>query len=180
MANWKIDPTHSNIGFVVKHMVVTKVRGQFNDVDAELSFDPANPAGATVNATINVDSISTGAADRDNHLRSTDFFEVEKYPTITFKSTSVEVEGDNVAKVHGDLTIRDVTKPVVLDVEYLGTGKNPWGVDVAGFEASTKINREDFGLTWNQALETGGVLVGKEIKIELDVQFNPVAVTESA
>ncbi len=180
MANWNIDPAHSNVGFVVKHMVVTKVRGKFTDVDAELNFDQDNPANSSVNATIQVASISTGAADRDNHLRSADFFEVENFPTMTFKSISVEVENDSVAKVHGDLTIRDVTKPVVLDVQFLGTGKNPWGVEVAGFEASTKINREDFGLTWNQALETGGVLVGKDITIELDVQFNPVAVPENA
>jgi polyisoprenoid-binding protein YceI len=178
MAKWSIDTAHSNVEFTVRHMMITNVRGAFREFDATLEFDPENPAEAAVNATIGVSSIDTGAADRDNHLRSPDFFEVETYPTLTFESTNVELENDKVARVHGNLTIRDVTQPVVLDVTFLGEGTNPWGVKVAGFEASTKINREAFGLTWNQALEAGGVLVGKEIKIELNVQFNPV--TEAA
>lgn len=177
---WTIDPQHSYAGFSVKHMMVTTVRGQFTDVDARLDYDPANPAAATVEATIQVASVNTGATDRDNHLRSADFFEVERFPVMTFKSKRVEMQGDDVARVVGDLTIRDVTREVTLDVTLQGQGTNPYGIQVVGFEAETKINREDFGLTWNVALETGGILVGKDIKIALDVQFNPVKVTETA
>lgn len=181
MSQWKIDTFHSEVQFAVKHMMVTTVRGTFREFDATLNFDPENPQNASVEATIQVPSIDTGATDRDNHLRSADFFDAENYPTITFKSTSVEMTGDQVGKLHGDLTIRGTTKPVTLDVSFLGTVKSPInGVDAAGFEASTSINREEFGLTWNVALETGGVLVGKDINITLDVQFNPVAQLEQA
>lgn len=179
MTQWQIDPAHSHAAFAVKHMMVSTVRGQFKDVAATLNFDPENPANASVEATIQVASVATGADDRDNHLRSADFFDVETFPAMTFKSTRVELDGDTVAKVYGDLTIRDVTREVALDVELLGTGTNPYGTQVAGFEASTRINREDFGLTWNVALETGGILIGKDVKIELDVQFNPVPVAEA-
>jgi len=175
MAQWNIDPAHTDITFVVKHMMVTNVRGSFAGVSGTIDFDPANTAAASVDITIDVNSINTGAADRDNHLRSADFFEVEKYPNMTFKSTAVEVTGDSTAKVTGDLTIRDVTKSVVLDVEFIGQGVSPFGDTRAGFEANTTINREDFGLTWNQALEAGGVLVGKDIRIMLDVQAVMVA-----
>jgi polyisoprenoid-binding protein YceI len=174
MSQWQLDPTHSRVEFAVKHMVVSTVRGNFNDVDATLDFDPANPAAASVNATIQVTSINTGTADRDNHLRSADFFDVETYPTITFKSTGVKLDGDRVAQVTGDLTLRDVTKPVTLDVEFLGEGLSPFGKKMAAFEASGKINREDFGLTWNVALEAGGVLVSKDVKLSFEVQFTPV------
>jgi polyisoprenoid-binding protein YceI len=171
---WKIDPAHSNIDFSIKHMMISTVRGSFNDVDATLTFDPENPAASSVEATIQIASINTGAEDRNKHLLSADFFDAETFPTMTFKSTRVEMQGDNVAKVYGDLTIRDVTKEVALDVEFLGDGVTPFGNRIAGFEATTKIAREDFGLTWNVALEQGGVLVGKEVKISLDVQFTPV------
>jgi polyisoprenoid-binding protein YceI len=170
MATWNIDHTHTNAEFVVRHMMITNVRGKFTDVSGTIDFDPANPAAASVDATISVASITTGVTDRDNHLRSPDFFDVENYPSITFKSTRVESTGENNARLIGDLTIRNVTREVALEVEFLGQNKNPWGMTVAGFEASTKINREDFGLTWNVALETGGVLVGKDIKIELAVE----------
>jgi polyisoprenoid-binding protein YceI len=130
--------------------------------------------------TIDTNSINTGANDRDNHLRSADFFDVANFPTITFKSTKIEVTGDESAKIHGDLTIRGTTRPVVLEAEYLGENTNPWGAKVVGFNGVTKINREDFGLTWNVALETGGVLVGKDIKIELDVEAALVVETETA
>lgn len=170
MPVWNIDPAHTSAEFIARHMMVTNVRGKFTDVSGTVHFEPANPTATSVDVTISAASVTTGANDRDNHLRSPDFFDVEKYPHLTFRSTKVESTGNNTAKLIGDLTIRDVTRPVTLDVEFIGTGKNPWGMTVAGFEASTRINREDFGLTWNVALEAGGVLVGKEIKIELAVQ----------
>jgi len=177
MAQWNIDTTHSSADFTVRHMMVTNVRGSFSNMDGVINFDPANPAASSVDVTIDVNSINTGVNDRDNHLRSGDFFDIATYPNITFKSTNVEVTGDDSAKVTGDLTIRDVTKTVVLDVDFLGQGGSPFGDTRAGFEATTKIDREAFGLTWNQALEAGGVLVGKDIKIVLDVQG--VLVTET-
>lgn len=177
MSQWNIDASHSNVEFSVKHLMVTTVRGRFTAFSGTINFDPANPAAGSVDVTIEANSITTGTVDRDNHLRSADFFDVENHPHLTFKSTHVEVTGENSAKISGDLTIRGVTHPVILDVEFNGTNKDPWGQTKAAFEATTKINREDFGLTWNQALETGGVLVGKEIKISLDVQA--VQVVES-
>ncbi len=170
MATWNLDPAHTQIGFSAKHMMVTTVRGNFHEFDGSVNFDPANPADGSVEVTVKVNSIDTGAADRDNHLRSADFFDVENYPHMTFRSTQVEVTGENTGRITGDLTIRDVTRPVVLDVEFLGEGESPFGDYRAGFEATTSINREDFGLTWNQPLANGGVLVSKEIKISLDVQ----------
>lgn len=178
MAQWNLDPAHTQANFNVRHMMVTTVRGNLGSVNGTITFEPDTPAISAVEATINVASINTGAEDRDNHLRSGDFFDVENYPNIVFKSTNVEVLSDNEANVTGDLTIRDVTKPVTLKVEYLGSGKSPFGDTRAGFEATGTINREDFGLTWNQALESGGVLVGKDVKISLDVQG--VLVTEEA
>jgi polyisoprenoid-binding protein YceI len=177
MAQWNIDPAHSSADFTVRHMMVTNVRGTFDQLSGTIEFDPKNRATASVEATIDVASISTRAADRDNHLRSADFFAVEQFPHIHFKSTSVEIDGDT-ARVHGDLTIKDTTRPVTLDVEYLGQMASPFGDQRVGFTASTKIKREDFGLTWNVALETGGVLVGSEVRIELDVQG--ILVTETA
>lgn len=170
MAKWNIDVAHTGINFSVRHMMVSTVRGSFQNFNGTIEFDPANPAAGSVEVSIDVNSINTGANDRDNHLRSADFFDVANHPNITFKSTKVEVKGDNVGKIYGDLTIHGVTRPVVLETEFAGQGTNPWGAQVIGFNATTKINREDFGLTWNVALETGGVLVGKEIKIELDVE----------
>lgn len=178
MTEWTFDPAHSNADFAARHMMVTTVRGGFKDVSGTINYDPDHPEKASVEATIRTDSIWTGVADRDAHLRSADFFDVEQYPEMTFKSTGVKVTDDNLAKVTGDLTIRGVTKPVVLDVELVGEQKNPFtGQKTLGFTAQTKINREDWGLTWNQALETGGWLVGKDIKITLDVEAVPVAET---
>lgn len=170
MAKWNIDNSHSGVNFSVRHMMVTTVRGSFQNFSGTIDFDPANPAAGSVEVTIDANSINTGANDRDNHLRSADFFDVANHPNITFKSTKVEVKDDNAGKIYGDLTIHGVTRQVVLETEFLGENTNPWGAKVIGFNATTKINREDFGLTWNVALETGGVLVGKEIKIELDVE----------
>jgi polyisoprenoid-binding protein YceI len=178
MAQWNFDKAHTNVEFVVRHMMVSNVRGSFGEYDGIINFDPANPAASSVEVTIQTASIDTGVADRDNHLRSADFFDAATYPTITFKSTAVQVVDDNNVKLTGDLTMHGVTKPVTLDVEYLGQGNSPFGDVRAGFEASTKINREDFGLGWNVALEAGGVLVGKEIKIQLAVEA--VKVTETA
>ena len=175
MAQWNFDKAHTSIDFVVRHMMVTNVRGSFGEFDGTLNFDPANPAAASVDVTIQAASINTGVVDRDNHLRSADFFDVANNPTLTFKSTGVKVVDDNNVKLNGDLTIRGITKPVTLAVEYLGQTNSPFGDVRAGFEAETKINREDFGLTWNVALEAGGVLVGKEIKIQLAVEAIKVA-----
>lgn len=180
MATWNIDTAHTSADFVVKHMMITTVRGTFDNVSGTINFDPENPSAAAVEAKIEAKSISTGVADRDNHLRSADFFDVENYPYLTFTSKRVSAADATNAKVVGDLTIRGVTKEVTLDVEFGGSGVNPWGMHVAGFSATTKINREDFGLTWNQALEAGGVLVGKEIKIELNVEAILVTETQPA
>jgi polyisoprenoid-binding protein YceI len=172
MAKWKFDLAHTSADFSAKHMMITTVRGSFRNVTGSIDFDPANPTAASVEATIDTTSMtSTGVVDRDNHLKSPDFLDVEKYPTITFKSTKVEPNAEGTeAKVTGDLTIRDVTRPVTLNVEYLGQVNSPFGDVRAGFAASTKINREDFGLTWNMALEAGGWLVGKDITINLEVE----------
>jgi len=167
---WTVDAAHTNVGFVARHLMVTKVRGHFTDVDGEVRIG-STPEDSSVEVRIGTASIDSGQPDRDTHLRSPDFLDVEKYPYLTFKSTKVEVTGDNTLKVHGDLTVLDATRPVVLDVEYEGlTQQAPFGTR-AGFSATAEIDREDWGLTWNMALETGGVLVGKKVKIELDVQL---------
>lgn len=177
MATWNIDPTHSAAEFAVKHMMVTTVRGKFDTLSGTIEFDPANPTASSVNVEIDAASISTGTNDRDNHLRSADFLDAENFPKLTFKSTNIEVTGENTGRITGDLTIREVTRPVVIDAEFLGNLKDPWGNAKIAFSGETKINREDFGLVWNVALETGGVLVGKEVKIFLEAQA--VAVQEA-
>ncbi|WP_394278139.1 YceI family protein [Microbacterium sp.] len=165
---WVLDASHSEVGFVVRHMMISKVRGHFNIKEATLTA-PENPLEATLTATVDAASLDTKDEGRDNHLRSADFFDVENYPTITFVSTGIRLEGGDFL-VDGDLTIKDVTKPVTFDVDFGGFGTDPWGNYKAGATAKTVINREDFGLTWNAALETGGVLVGKDVTIELDLQ----------
>ena len=173
MVKWNVDQVHSSIGFEVRHMMVSKVRGTFDSYTAEVEADDlADLTTASIKFTFDVASINTRDEERDNHLKSADFFDAEKYPTITFQSTSITRDGDDYL-VTGDLTIKDVTKPVTFEVEFNGKGTNPWGVEVYGFEAEAKINREDFGLTWNAALETGGWLVGKEVKIKVDLEVNP-------
>ncbi|MER2028370.1 MAG: YceI family protein [Solibacillus sp.] len=173
MAKWQIDQAHSTIGFEVKHMMVSKVKGQFTNYSADVEVDNLEDlTSAQIEITIDTTSINTSNEDRDNHLKSAEFFDIEQFPDIKFKSTSITKDGDDY-KVSGDLTIKDVTKPAVFDVEYGGKGTNPWGVEVYGFEAATKIDREEFGLTWNAALETGGVLVGKDIKIKVELELNP-------
>ena len=171
---WKIDPAHTSAGFVARHLMVTKVRGRFTDVDGEVRIGET-PEQSSIEVKLGAASIESGNADRDTHLRSPDFLDVERFPELTFKSTKVEVTGDTTLKVTGDLTVREVTKPVVLDVEYEGLTPDPWGGTRAGFTATTEIDREDWGLTWNVAMESGGVLVSKKVKIELDVQLSEVA-----
>lgn len=172
MALWNIDTAHAQANFAARHMMITTVRGSFNKITGTINFDPANASAASVEAVIETASMgSTGNDQRDGHLKSPDFLDVENFPTITFKSTKVEASADgSTAKITGDLTIKGVTKSVVLDSEFLGQGKSPFGTTVAGFNGKTKINREDFGLTWNMALETGGWLVAKDITIELDLE----------
>ena len=175
MTKYTVDASHSNIGFEVKHMMVSKVKGTFDEFTADVeAVDLGDLTTANIAFDIKVASINTRNADRDGHLRSADFFDVETFENISFKSTSISGAGEDF-NVTGDLTIKDVTKPVTFKVEYGGKGTNPWGAEVYGFEAETKINREEFGLTWNAALETGGVLVGKDIKIKVELELNPAA-----
>ncbi|MEU8251985.1 YceI family protein [Nonomuraea sp. NPDC048916] len=171
---YALDVAHTRIGFVVKHMMVSKVRGNFTAFSGSVTI-AENPLESSAELTIKTESIDTHAPDRDNHLRSDDFLSAEKFPEITFKSTRVVSHSGDEFKVVGDLTIRDVTKEIELDVEYGGAGTNPWGQALWGFSISTEFDREEFGLTWNQALETGGVLVGKKVKIEIEGEANPAA-----
>ncbi len=170
---WTLDATHSSVELAVKHMMFTTVRGRFKDVKGTIVVDEANPANSNVNVEIAAATLDTGVADRDAHLRSADFLDVETHPTLTFRSKRVEGsfanEGDKF-RVIGDLTIRGVTKEVVLDATYEGTGVDPWGGTRAGIRATTKIDRREFGLTWNQALETGGILVSNDVRIEIELQ----------
>ncbi|HET9982746.1 MAG TPA: YceI family protein [Longimicrobiales bacterium] len=170
---WTIDPTHTLVGFSAKHMMFTTVRGKFNEVKGTIVVDGANPDRSRVEVEIPAASIDTGVEQRDGHLRSADFLDVEHYPLVTFRSRRVEgaaVEAGDRFKVYGDLTIHGTTREVVLEATYEGKGKDPWGGERAGFSATAKIDRRDFGLVWNQALEAGGVLVGNEIRIEIEAQ----------
>jgi polyisoprenoid-binding protein YceI len=169
--SWKIDNAHSQITFHIRHMMITNVRGRFENFDAKVDWNETAPTKSSVEVTVDVASINTREAQRDGHLRSPDFFDVEKYPTLTFKSKRIEKIDDSHGRIIGDLTIRDVTREVVLDAEYSGQGKNPYALTVAGFTAATKINRKDWGLNWNVALETGGWLVGDDIKIEVELEL---------
>lgn len=166
---YKIDPEHSSVTFRVRHLF-TSVEGRFDEFEGKVTFDPADPAKATVEGTIDASSVNTNVAERDKHLRSKDFFDVANHPKITFKSVEVlEVGGDKKSgKMKGKLSIAGVEKNVVLDVSFLGQGKDPYGNEKAGFAATTKINRKDFGLKWNDTLETGGVLVGDDVEIRID------------
>ena len=171
--SWKIDPAHTAVEFAVKHMMFTTVRGRFGDVTGTLVVDEQDPDRSSVEVVIGAASIDTGVADRDTHLRSADFLDVENHETITFRSKRIEgaafQEGETF-QVVGDLTIRGTTLEVTLDAQYQGQGQDPWGGTRAGFEASAEIDRREWGLQWNQALETGGVLVANKVKIELAVQ----------
>ena len=164
-----IDPTHSRIGFVARHAMVTKVRGSFNEFEGSGHFDAENPADSSVQLTIQAASIDTRNADRDGHLKSNDFFDMETYPEITFASTAVEQIDDTNFRVTGDLTIKATTRPVSVDFEYAGTAVDPYGNQRIGFEGKTTVNRKDWGVNWNAALEAGGVLVGEKVTLEFEV-----------
>ncbi len=171
---WKIDPAHSQLLFTVRHLMVTNVRGEFDKFSGIVEFDVQHPEKSSVDVQIDAASINTKAADRDNHLRSADFLDVANYPTLHFVSKRIVVTDANHGKLIGDLTIRDVTKEVTLDVEYTGSAKTPWGTTSAGFNAHTKINRKDWNLTWNAPLETGGVLVGDELNVNIEIELTKV------
>ncbi|CAN5402032.1 hypothetical protein BH23ACT7_BH23ACT7_05530 [soil metagenome] len=165
---WPIDPSHSSVEAVARHLMVAKVRGSFERFSGTFTV-AERPEDSSVTVEIDAASINTRDENRDTHLRSGDFLDVERFPTLDFVSTAVEPRGKRWA-VHGDLTIRGVTRPVTLDVEYLGTLTDPWGNSKAAFSATAEIDREDYGITWNQALEAGGVLVGRTLKVKLDIQ----------
>ncbi|HWL96006.1 MAG TPA: YceI family protein [Nocardioidaceae bacterium] len=166
---YAIDPTHSRIGFVARHAMVTKVRGSFNEFTGTGYFDAENPADSHVELTVEAASIDTRNADRDGHLRSNDFFDMENHPEITFASTGVRQTDDTTVQVTGDLTIKGVTKPVTVDFEYQGSATDPFGNERVGFEGAVTINRKDWGVNWNAALETGGVLVSEKVTLEFEV-----------
>lgn len=166
---WTIDPHHSTIGFAVKHMRFTTVHGRFDDVAGTIRFDPDDLARSGVDVAIQTASVNTGVGPRDSDLRSAKFFDVEHYPVATFHSTRVEGDAGRFT-IHGDVTIKGITRPIALAAEYQGRDVNPSGVEVAGFEATARLNRKDFGLGWNQALESGGVLVGDEITLDFEIQ----------
>lgn len=166
---WEIDASHSQAMFSVKHAMITTVRGQFKVLSGKLNIDEQNPANSWVEAQVDAASIDTRDERRDGHLRSPEFFDATAYPTINFKSTSVVPTGSNEYKITGDLSMHGVTKPTVFTAEYAGQGKDAFGMQRAGLSAVTKINRKDWGLTWNAALETGGVLVSDDVKIEIDL-----------
>jgi polyisoprenoid-binding protein YceI len=168
---WTIDPVHSHVEFSVRHLMISTVKGRFAGVQGTAVLDEAQPGNSKVEVTIDVRSIDTHEPDRDTHLRSADFFEIEKFSAMTYRSTRVEKAGDDRYRVTGDLTIRDQTRPVALDVTLEGKGKDPWGGDRMGFSATARIKRSDFGLKWNQLLEAGGVAVGDEVKIAIDVEL---------
>lgn len=171
-STFDVDASHSELTFSVRHMMVSKVRGRFGEVSGSITF-AEDPLDSSVEITIGVASIDTGAPDRDGHLTSADFFDAETYPEITFRSTGAsDLDGDTFT-LEGDLTVRDVTRPVSFRATYNGMGTNPWGATVVGFEGKVEIDREDFGLTWNQALESGGVLVGKVATIDIAVEATP-------
>lgn len=163
-----IDAAHTRVGFVARHMMVSKVRGSFTDVSGQITV-AADPTASAVEVAIKAGSIQTGVADRDDHLRRPDFLDVEKYEDLTFRSTGLVADGASFT-LRGELTIKDVTREVELDVDFEGVARSPWGQEVIGFTASTEIDREEFGISFNQALETGGVLIGKKVKIEIEAE----------
>jgi polyisoprenoid-binding protein YceI len=167
--SYAIDPTHSRVGFVARHAMVTKVRGSFNEFAGTGYLDAENPAASQLALTIQAASIDTSNADRDAHLRSNDFFDMENHPEIRFVSTSVDTVGTDQYRVTGDLTIKGVTKPVTVDFDYTGTAVDPYGNQRVGFEGQTTVNRKDWGVNWNAALDAGGVLVGEKVVLEFDV-----------
>lgn len=170
-STWTIDPTHSEIGFKVKHMMFTNVSGKFNQFEATIENQDEAFETSKINFSTDVNSVDTSNTDRDNHLKSADFFDADNFPKLTFTSTEIQKITDGEYKISGDLTIKDVTKNISFETEYSGFMKDPWGNTKIGLSLNGKINRKDFGLTWNAALETGGVLVGEDIKLIAEVQF---------
>jgi polyisoprenoid-binding protein YceI len=170
-STWTLDPMHVEVGFAIRHLMISTVRGRFGSASGVVVFDPANPANNKVDVTIDVASIDTRQEMRDNHLRSADFFDVANHPTMHFVGKRVEGDVTKKFRVVGDLTIRDVTREVTLDVTNEGSTKDPWGNERAGFSATAKLNRSDFNLNWNQALEAGGVVVGEEVKLSIDAEL---------
>ncbi len=168
---WQIDPTHTEVEFSVRHLMISNVKGRFADVAGSLALDEAHPGNVALDVKIAAATVDTRAEQRDTHLRSPDFFDVEKYPHITFTARRVEGDVYDAFKLHGDLTIRSVTRPVTLDVTLEGRGGDPWGNERLGYSATGKVDRRDFGLTWNQALETGGVAVGHDVKIVINTEL---------
>jgi polyisoprenoid-binding protein YceI len=166
---YTIDPAHSSIGFTVRHAMVTNVRGSFGEYEGKLVLDGTEPARSTAAIDVAIASIDTGIADRDGHLRSGDFFDAEKFPKMTFRSTGAEQLGGDKYRISGDLTIKDVTRPVAIDLEFQGSATDVYGNERVGFEAGTEILRSDWGLTWNAALETGGVMVSDKVKLNFDI-----------
>jgi polyisoprenoid-binding protein YceI len=169
-ATWKIDADHSEVGFSVRHMMISTVRGRFTSFDVQLQLDEADVAGSRISARIDAASVDTRSEQRDAHLRSADFFDADNHPQLVFESREVRSVGDDRYEVAGDLTIRGITRPVVLSVKEEGRGEDPWGGQRVAYTAEARVDRKDFGLTWNQALEAGGVLVSEEVKITLEVQ----------
>jgi polyisoprenoid-binding protein YceI len=167
--DYQLDPAHTAIYFVARHAMVTSVRGYFHEFEGRLHLDADNPAASTASVTIKVASIDTGQEQRDAHLRSPDFFDVETYPEITFVSTGVNPVDDETYRLTGDLTIRDQTRPVTLEITYNGSAKDPFGNRRAGFEGKGTVNRKDWGLTWNAVLETGGIMISEKVRVEVDV-----------
>jgi polyisoprenoid-binding protein YceI len=177
---WNIDAVHSGINFSVRHMVVSKVRGRFEKFAGSIELDDDDLGRSVVDVTIDVASLDTGTAQRDEHLRSPDFFDAATYPELRYRSRRIEKVGDDRYRMIGDLTIRDTTREVTLEVEYGGRAKDPWGNERVGFLAKGHLDRKDFGLKWNQVLETGGVLVGERVEIELEVQAVRAAAAQAA
>lgn len=171
-STWKVDPTHSTLEFTVKHMMISSVKGTFNDFDAHIEANPEDLTDATIEFTIDVNSVDTRNKDRDDHLRSEDFFDANNHPQMTFTAISITKKDDQTYKVLGDFTIRGTTKRVPFDITYEGTVQDPYGNEVAGFSGHTTIDRKDFGLTWGPALETGGLLIGEDVKINLEIQMH--------
>ncbi len=178
MTTWTLDQTHAELGFSAKHMMVATVKGRFTGVDAEIHIDEEQPEASRVRAVVDAATITTNNDERDAHLKSADFLDVEQFPHLVFQSTSVRKTGDDEVELTGDLTIRDVTRPVVLKGEFTGPIASPWGDRRAGFSLNGEIDREDFGLTWNVALEAGGVLVSRKIKLHVDVEVAALAQAE--
>ena len=179
-SQWNIDPVHSGINFSIRHMVVSRVRGRFAKYAGTIALDEGDVTRSAVEMTIDASSIDTGTPQRDAHLGSPDFFDVEKFPELRFRSKRIEKVGDDAYRVIGELTIRDVTREVSLDVEYGGRAKDPWGNERIGFVAKTALDRKDFGLGWNQLLEAGGVLLGDRVDVELEVQAVKAAAVQAA